>query len=191
MSDRNPTLTTDDPTDTPSVEHDQRGTSRRTVLRAAGLVALTGGGAALAACSADAEVAAPAASSAAPSASASSASSPSASAAASPSASAASSAAAPSGPSVAAADVPVGGGVILKDAKYVVTQPTEGEFKAFSSICTHQGCPVTEVAGGSINCKCHGSKFSIEDGSVTNPPANKPLKESTATVSGDKVYVEA
>jgi Rieske Fe-S protein len=146
---------------------------------------------ALAARFADAEVAAPAASSAAPSASASSASSPSASAAASPSASASSSAPAPSGPSVATSKVPVGGGVILDDADYVITQPTEGEFKAFSKICTHQGCPVTEVAGDSIVCKCHGSKFSIEDGSVTNPPANKPLKESTATVSGDKVYVEA
>ena len=191
MSDRTPALTTDEPTDAPSVQHDLQGTSRRAVLRAAGLVALTGGGAALAACSADAEVAAPAASSAAPSASASSASSPSASAAATPSASASSSAPAPSGPSVATSKVPVGGGVILDDADYVITQPTKGEFKAFSKICTHQGCPVTEVAGDSIVCKCHGSKFSIEDGSVTNPPANKPLKESTATVSGDKVYVEA
>jgi Rieske Fe-S protein len=193
MSDRTPALTTDEPADTPSVEHDQQGTSRRAVLRAAGLVALTGGGAALAACSADAEVAAPSASSAAPSASASSASSPSASASASasPSASASSSAPAPSGPSVATSKVPVGGGVILDDADYVITQPTKGEFKAFSKICTHQGCPVTEVAGDSIVCKCHGSKFSIEDGSVTSPPANKPLKESSTTVSGDKVYVEA
>jgi Rieske Fe-S protein len=87
--------------------------------------------------------------------------------------------------------VPVGGGVILEDADYVITQPTKGEFKAFSKICTHQGCPVTEVAGDSIVCKCHGSRFSIEDGSVTNPPANKPLEESSTTVSGDKVYVEA
>jgi len=89
---------------------------------------------------------------------------------------------------VATADVPVGGGVVLKDADYVVTQPTEGEFKAFSKICTHKGCPVAEVAK-TINCKCHGSKFSIEDGSVVNPPADKPLAESKATVSGDKVYV--
>jgi Rieske Fe-S protein len=85
----------------------------------------------------------------------------------------------------------VGGGVILEDADYVITQPSKGEFKAFSKICTHQGCPVTEVTGDSIVCKCHGSRFSIEDGSVTNPPANKPLAESGTTVSGGKVFVEA
>ena len=38
----------------------------------------------------------------------------------------------PSGPSVATSEVPVGGGVILDDAEDVITQPTEGEFKAFS-----------------------------------------------------------
>ncbi|HYF74354.1 MAG TPA: Rieske (2Fe-2S) protein, partial [Nocardioides sp.] len=74
-----------------------------------------------------------------------------------------------------AADVPVGGGVIYADQKIVVTQPTEGEFQAFSSICTHQNCPVTAVKDGTINCTCHGSKFSIEDGSVATGPATKPL----------------
>ncbi|MCW2714372.1 MAG: hypothetical protein JWN88_1419, partial [Frankiales bacterium] len=34
-----------------------------------------------------------------------------------------------------------------------------------------------------------GSQFSIEDGSVTNPPASKPLAESATTVAGPKVYV--
>ena len=158
--------------------------SRRTVLRAASLAALAGGGAtALAACSSDAGTAAPAAP--APSASAAS-----SSAAASPSDSASSSSAAPSGPSVATPDVPVGGGVVLKDADYVITQPTEGEFKAFSKICTHKGCTLAEVTK-TINCKCHGSKFSIEDGSVVSPPADAPLAESKATVSGDKVFVTA
>ena len=179
-----------DPNPTP-FEH---GTTRRTVLRAAGLAALAGGGVGvLAACSSDAGVAAPGASSSAPSASSSSAAaSPSASASASsPSPSASSSApAAPPGPSVPAADVPVGGGVILEDAKVVVTQPTKGEFKAFSSICTHQGCPVAEVRGDAIVCNCHGSRFSIKDGSVLKEPADRPLDEAKVTVSGDKVVVE-
>jgi len=92
---------------------------------------------------------------------------------------------------VATSEVPVGGGVVLKDADYVVTQPTEGEFKAFSKTCTHKGCPVAKVADGEIQCPCHGSRFSIKDGSVTNPPANKPLAEKGTTVSGSKVYVDA
>jgi Rieske Fe-S protein len=188
MTDRARPLTSDQTVDA-SAPEDPHGPTRRTVLRAAGLAALAGGGAAaLAACSSDAGVAAPAASSAAaPSADASS-SAPSTSA--SSSASASSSTAAASGPSVAAAEVPVGGGVILKDSNYVITQPTKGKFKAFSKICTHMGCPVAEV-DKTINCKCHGSKFSIEDGSVVNPPASKPLAESPVTVSGDKVVVSA
>ena len=74
-----------------------------------------------------------------------------------------------------ASDVPVGGGKIYADQKIVVTQPTEGTFEGFSAICTHQGCLVATVADGTINCTCHGSKFSIQNGSVENGPATTPL----------------
>jgi Rieske Fe-S protein len=168
--------------------------TRRSVLRTAGLVALAGSGAAgLAACSPDSGTAAPAPSSAPPSSPAtaeSSAPSASPTPAGKSSASASQSAKLPSGPSVATSEVKVGGGVILEDADYVITQPSKGDYKAFSKICTHQGCPVAEVAGGTINCKCHGSKFSIKDGSVVNPPASKALAESKVTVVGGRVYVE-
>lgn len=69
-------------------------------------------------------------------------------------------------PVASAADVPVGGGIIQPDLGVVVTQPADGEFRGFSATCTHQGCAVTEVADGAIICPCHGSRFSIEDGSV-------------------------
>ncbi|WP_395657895.1 Rieske (2Fe-2S) protein [Nocardioides sp.] len=75
----------------------------------------------------------------------------------------------------AASDVPVGGGTVYADQKVVVTQPNDGDFKGFSAVCTHQGCLVSNVEGGTINCTCHGSKFSIEDGSVVNGPATSPL----------------
>jgi Rieske Fe-S protein len=165
--------------------------SRRDVLRTAGLVTLGGGAVlTLAACGAAGQAGDPVPTSAAPSSSAA-ASSPSASSTPSASASASKSAAAkaPSGPSVATADVPVGGGVILSDASYVVTQPTKGTYKAFSKICTHNGCPVGSVADGVIKCPCHHSEFSIEDGSVKQPPAKKPLAESATTLYGSKVYV--
>ncbi|MEU4094653.1 Rieske (2Fe-2S) protein [Streptomyces sp. NPDC026673] len=84
-------------------------------------------------------------------------------------------------------DIPVGGGKIFADRKVVVCQPKAGEFKAFSSICTHQGCAVNEIAGGTINCPCHGSKFSINDGSVTTGPATKPLPAANIKVEGDSV----
>ena len=85
----------------------------------------------------------------------------------------------------AAADVPVGGGVIKGD--YVITQPTKNSFRAFSKVCTHQGCDVNKVANGLISCPCHGSQFSITDGSVQNGPAPKPLPETTVKVSGGNV----
>jgi Rieske Fe-S protein len=84
------------------------------------------------------------------------------------------------------ADVPVGGGVILPEEKIVITQPTEGEFKAFSAMCTHQGCVVAEVRE-TINCTCHNSKYSIEDGSVQGGPAPSPLGEVAISVEGDKI----
>jgi len=88
---------------------------------------------------------------------------------------------------VAAADVPVGGGVVIKDEELVVTQPSEGTFKGFSAICTHQGCLVTDVSDGQINCNCHGSAFSAEDGSVVNGPATSPLSEVQVSVKGGQV----
>jgi Rieske Fe-S protein len=84
-------------------------------------------------------------------------------------------------------EIPVGGGKIFKAASVVVTQPTAGAFKAFSAVCTHQGCLVTEVKDGTINCPCHGSKFAIADGSVDSGPAPKPLPPKTVTVQGDSI----
>lgn len=86
------------------------------------------------------------------------------------------------------ADIPVGGGKIFKDGGgVVVTQPETGQFKAFSSICTHQSCVVSDVTGNAINCRCHGSVFSAADGSVKNGPATKGLAEKALKVDGDNI----
>jgi Rieske Fe-S protein len=84
-------------------------------------------------------------------------------------------------------DVPVGGCFVVSAAKVVVTQPTEGDFKAFSAICTHQGCPVESSSDGEIPCPCHGSRFSLEDGSVLSGPATAALEPVTITVDGDSI----
>ncbi|WP_329046441.1 Rieske (2Fe-2S) protein [Amycolatopsis sp. NBC_01488] len=87
----------------------------------------------------------------------------------------------------ATGDVPVGGGKVFADKQVVVTQPAAGTFAAFSAICTHQGCTVDTVAGGTINCPCHGSKFKIADGSVVNGPASQPLAKKNVTVANGKI----
>ncbi|MFC1406891.1 MULTISPECIES: Rieske (2Fe-2S) protein [Streptacidiphilus] len=86
-------------------------------------------------------------------------------------------------------DVPVGGGKVYKDDKVVVTQPTSGQFKAFSAVCTHAGCLVDGVQGGTIQCPCHGSQFKIADGSVANGPATSPLPAKTVAVQNGKLVV--
>lgn len=86
-------------------------------------------------------------------------------------------------------DIPVGGGAVFASQEVVVTQPTPGDFKAFSAICTHAGCPVSTVANGTINCTCHGSKYDVNDGSVVNGPATRPLGERQITVSGDTIQL--
>jgi Rieske Fe-S protein len=84
-------------------------------------------------------------------------------------------------------EVPVGGGLILRDDQIVITQPSEGEFRAFTAICTHQGCIVANVKDDTINCTCHGSKFSIEDGSVEGGPAPSALAAVDIKVEGSKI----
>jgi Rieske Fe-S protein len=86
-------------------------------------------------------------------------------------------------------DVPVGGGTIFAEAQVVVTQPTEGDFLAFSSTCTHAGCQVSEVIDGEIVCPCHGSHFSIEDGSPVAGPATNPLPSQQVSVDGDQLVL--
>jgi nitrite reductase/ring-hydroxylating ferredoxin subunit len=84
-------------------------------------------------------------------------------------------------------DIEVGGGQIFADQEVVVTQPDAGTFKCFTAVCSHQGCIVASVSDGTINCDCHGSQYSIEDGSVVTGPATFALAEVPITVAGDEI----
>jgi Rieske Fe-S protein len=84
-------------------------------------------------------------------------------------------------------DIPVGGGKIFKAEKVVVTQPTKGDFHAFSAVCQHQGCLVGSVSGGTINCACHGSKYKITDASVVAGPAPRALSAKKINVQGGEI----
>ncbi|GAA4147982.1 Rieske (2Fe-2S) protein [Actinomadura keratinilytica] len=86
-----------------------------------------------------------------------------------------------------ASEIPVGGGKVFKAQKVVVTQPQQGQFKAFDVTCPHRGCPVDAVSGGTINCPCHGSKFDINDGSVVSGPSDKGLTAKQINVQGGQI----
>jgi Rieske Fe-S protein len=86
-------------------------------------------------------------------------------------------------------DIPVGGGKVFDSQKVVVTQPAAGSFKASSAVCTHQGCVVASINNGIIQCPCHGSQYSIADGSVKAGPAPKPLAAKTVSVKNGEIFV--
>ncbi|MFB7918760.1 Rieske (2Fe-2S) protein [Streptomyces sp. NPDC056061] len=89
------------------------------------------------------------------------------------------------------ADIPKGGGKVFADRDVVVTQPASGDFKAFSSTCTHQGCTVSSVSDGTINCPCHGSRFDAASGEVASGPATRPLPTRAIRVENGSITLEA
>lgn len=174
--------------------------SRRTLLRGAGLAAVAVGvGAGIAGCAPGSPQtgASPSGGASTPAGSTSPESSPSGDGSpsgesSSPSGESSSPSEEPSAPPdgivVAASDVPEGGGVVIQE-KYVVTQPTAGQYKAFSAVCTHQGCPVDKVENSEIVCPCHGSHFAIDSGDPVAGPAKEPLAAVEFTKSGDNLVL--
>ncbi|MGH3211310.1 MAG: Rieske (2Fe-2S) protein [Trebonia sp.] len=90
----------------------------------------------------------------------------------------------------ATSKIPVGSGMIFPGPQVVVTQPTAGEFRAFSAVCTHMGCIVNQISNGTIDCPCHGSQYSIATGDVVTGPAPRPLPAKKIKVSGDSIFLE-
>jgi Rieske Fe-S protein len=88
-------------------------------------------------------------------------------------------------------NVKVGSGYIDTTAAIVVTQPTAGEYKAFTAVCTHMQCIVGSVTNNVIQCPCHGSEYSASTGEVIQGPATQPLAAKTIKVSGDNIVYEA
>ena len=151
--------------------------TRRGMLAGVGLVGLAG---ALTACGAASGSAPPAAT-----ASAATGTAPAGS-----SAPAAGASSAPAGNALTSTGkIPVGGGEVFTGPQVVVTQPTAGEFTAFSAVCTHMGCLVNQVSGGTIDCPCHGSQYSISTGDVVAGPAPSPLPAKQIKVSGDSIFL--
>jgi Rieske Fe-S protein len=159
--------------------------TRRGVLAGVGLVGLASAITACGASSSSSTAAAPAA----PAGSAASSAAPSSAAPASAAASQGASSAAANALATTS-EIPVGSGKIFTAQQVVVTQPSAGEFKAFSAVCTHMGCIVNQVSNGTIDCPCHGSQYNITTGAVVAGPAPRPLPAKQITVSGTSIILD-
>ena len=156
--------------------------TRRGMLAGVGLVGLAG---ALTACGASGSSSSPAAgANSTPGGGATTATVPAASSSASVSGGAAADALA------STSEIPVGGGKIFDTQVVVVTQPTAGEYKAFTAVCTHMGCIVSKISDGKIECPCHGSEYSVATGDVLRGPAPRPLAAKQIKITGDSIFLE-
>ncbi len=88
----------------------------------------------------------------------------------------------------AVAAIPEGGGVVLPDKSLVLVRDTGDSVRAFSAVCTHEGCLVSEVSGGKILCPCHGSAFDVATGQVVQGPAEDPLPAVPVRVADGSVF---
>ena len=166
-------------------QHATRAT-RRGLLAGVGLVGLAG---AVSACSSGGSSSSPAATNSSASTGAGATGGGAAPSVASSAPSAASGGNSASGALATTSEIPVGGGMIFTAEKVVVTQPVASDFKAFSAVCTHMGCLVSTISNGTIDCPCHGSQYSITNGSVVAGPAPKPLPAKTIKVSGTNIFL--
>ncbi|MEV0319462.1 Rieske (2Fe-2S) protein [Streptomyces sp. NPDC050658] len=87
----------------------------------------------------------------------------------------------------AADDIKVGASKLYKDENVVVSRISDDEYKAFSSICTHQRCAINKLEGHKLICPCHGSEFDATNGKVLHEPAVSPLPELPVKVEKGKI----
>ena len=69
-----------------------------------------------------------------------------------------------------------------------VQKQEAGKYEAMALLCTHQQNQLT-VTGNGYTCSLHGSTFD-KNGNVTKGPAERPLQQFTATVSGENLIIQ-
>ncbi|MEW2286448.1 Rieske (2Fe-2S) protein [Streptomyces sp. NPDC047841] len=84
-------------------------------------------------------------------------------------------------------EVPKGGAKLYRDHNVVVSRAEDGTLKAYSTICTHAGCPINKLRGTTLVCPCHGSEFDAVTGKVVQAPATEPLTELSVKAAKGRI----
>jgi 3-phenylpropionate/trans-cinnamate dioxygenase ferredoxin component len=73
----------------------------------------------------------------------------------------------------------------------VAVANVDGELHAFSDICTHMQCLLSEgdLDGTTVTCACHGSEFDVTSGDVLGGPATEPVQSYELRVDGDDLQI--
>ncbi|MER5514967.1 Rieske (2Fe-2S) protein [Streptomyces sp. NPDC002763] len=87
----------------------------------------------------------------------------------------------------AESEVTKGGAKLYREHNVVVSRSADGALKAYSTICTHAGCPINKLQGTTLVCPCHGSEFDAVTGNVVRSPATEPLNELPVKAANGRI----
>jgi cytochrome b6-f complex iron-sulfur subunit len=81
-----------------------------------------------------------------------------------------------------------GGFLFIGQAQTIVVNVDGSTIRAFTSVCTHEQCNVTQFTGSTFVCPCHGSRYNTS-GQVVQGPALLALTEFSVSRSGSTVTI--
>ncbi len=80
------------------------------------------------------------------------------------------------------------GSLLIPEAKTFVINLGNDNYRAFTSVCTHEGCDVDSFSSGRIRCPCHGSQYDVS-GNVVVGPAPSALRRFTTSLNGTTLQI--
>ena len=90
-------------------------------------------------------------------------------------------------------ELPPGERLIVEIGHHVVALfNVDGQYYAIADVCTHDDGPLADgkLFGCEIECPRHYARFDLRDGSVTAPPAVRPVPVYPVRVVGNEIQVE-